>query len=64
MTLTYHYNIEGKEPDTMTLYEGSVRRVNVDINGVTEFDMRSSFVSAMKDACHRSLTEEAIEENW
>ena len=64
MTVTYHYNIEGKAPDVMTLYEGGVRRVNVDINGVTEFDMRASFVTALEEACRRSLTGEEIEENW
>ena len=64
MTITYHYAVEGKEPDVMKLYPGSLRRVNVQVNGVTEFDMRSAFVDAMKEACHNSLTGEKIEENW
>ena len=64
MTITYHYNIEEKSPDVMNLYEGSLRRVNVEVNGVTEFDMREVFVAAMKEACRHSLTGEEIEENW
>ncbi|MCF0228198.1 MAG: DUF4340 domain-containing protein [Parasporobacterium sp.] len=64
MTITYNYNIEGKEPDVMKLYKGSLRRVNADINGVTEFDMKESFVEAVKEACAHTLTGETIEENW
>ena len=64
MTITYDYNIEGKEPDVMKLYKGSLRRVNVEINGVTEFDMRSSFVDAVKKACANLINGEKIEENW
>ena len=64
MTITYDYNIEGKEPDVMKLYKGSLRRVNVEINGVTEFDMRSSFVDAVKNACANLINGEKIEENW
>ena len=64
MIITYNYNIEGKEPDVMKLYEGSLRRVNVEINGITEFDMKASFVDAVKTACHNTLTGDKIEENW
>ena len=64
MTITYHYNIEGKAPDVMNLYKGSLRRVNVEINGITEFDMKESFAEAVKTACRHTLTGEEIEENW
>ena len=64
MTITYVYNIEGKEPDVMRLYKGGLRRLNVDINGVTEFDMREAFEQAVKTACRHTLTGETIEENW
>ncbi len=64
MTITYNYNIDGKSPDVMKLYKGSLRRVNVEINGITEFDMKSSFVDAVKTACEHTLTGESIEENW
>ena len=64
MTITYTYLDADKAPDVMTLYAGSTRRVNVDINGVIEFDMRSSFVDAMKLACEHTVTGEGIEENW
>ncbi len=64
MTITYKYNDESKPDDVMKLYSGSTRRVNVEINGVTEFDMRETFVDAMKNACRNSLTGGPIEENW
>ena len=48
MTITYTYLDPAKAPDVMTLYAGGTRRVNVDVNGVIEFDMRASFVDAMK----------------
>ena len=64
MTITYNYNIEGKAPDVMKLYKGSLRRVNVEINGVTEFDMRAAFVDVVMDACTKALSDEAIRELW
>ena len=64
MTITYRYNIEGKSPDVMKLYPGSLRRLNVQINGITEFDMRSAFADAVKNACRHSKSGEEIEENW
>lgn len=64
MTITYTYLDSAKSPDVMTLYAGGTRRVNVEINGVMEFDMRASFVDAMKLACLHTVSGEAIEENW
>jgi hypothetical protein len=64
MTITYDYLDPDKSPDVMTLYAGGARRVDVDINGVIEFDMKSSFVDAMKTACLHTISGEAIEENW
>ena len=64
MTITYAYLDSAKAPDVMTLYAGGTRRVNVDINGVTEFDMRASFVDALKLACQHTVLGEPIEENW
>jgi len=64
MTITYDYNIEGKDPDVMKLYRGNLRRVNVDVNGVTEFDMKASFVDAVRAACENILAGDKIEENW
>jgi len=48
----------------MKLYAGSLRRVNVEVNGVTEFAMRSAFADALKAACKNAVSGEAIEENW
>lgn len=64
MTVTYTYLDGAKSPDVMKLYAGGARRVNVEINGVIEFDMRTSFVDAMKLACLHTVSGEAIEENW
>ena len=64
MTITYTYLDADKSPDVMTLYAGGTRRVNVDVNGVIEFDMRASFVDAMKLACAHTVTGEGVEENW
>ncbi len=64
MTITYTYLDSTKAPDVMSLYAGSTRRVNVDINGIIEFDMRASFVDAIKMACLHTISGEAIEENW
>lgn len=64
MTITYTYLDPAKAPDVMTLYAGSARRVNVDVNGVIEFDMRASFVDAMKLACAHTVSGEDVEENW
>ncbi len=64
MTITYKYNEKLKTDDVMKLYPGSLRRVNVEINGITEFDMRETFVDAMKNACKNSLLGQPIDENW
>ncbi|MCQ2512001.1 MAG: DUF4340 domain-containing protein, partial [Lachnospiraceae bacterium] len=64
MTITYKYADGIKQPDVMKLYPGSVRRVNVEVNGITEFDMKESFVEAMKNACYNSVAGLPIEENW
>ena len=64
LTITYAYRDAAKAPDVMTLYAGGTRRVNVDINGVIEFDMRASFVDALKLACQHTVSGGTIEENW
>ena len=64
LTVTYHYAVDGKSPDVMKLYPGSLRRLNVEINGVAEYDMREAFAQAVKTACRHTLTGEEVEENW
>lgn len=64
MTITYRYLDGAKAPDVMTLYPGSTRRVNVDVNGVMEFDMRASFTEAVTNACRNAVSGETIDENW
>jgi energy-coupling factor transporter ATP-binding protein EcfA2 len=64
MTITYTYLDPDKSPDVMTLYEGGTRRVDVDVNGTIEFDMKASFVDVMELACRHTVTGEPIEENW
>jgi len=64
LTITYKYADGTKKPDVMKLYPGSVRRVNVEVNGITEFDMKESFVDTLKQACYNAVAGLAIEENW
>lgn len=64
ITITYKYNDGVKPDDVMNIYAGGVRRVNVEVNGVTEFDMRETFVDALKNACQNTLTGQPINENW
>ena len=64
LTVIYHYAVDGKSPDVMKLYPGSLRRLNVEINGVAEYDMREAFAQAVKTACRHTLTGEEVEENW
>jgi len=64
LTVTYHYLDGGKAPDVMNLYTGGTRRVNVEVNGVVEFDMKSSFVDTVRAACENALSGEAINETW
>jgi hypothetical protein len=63
MTITYTYLDPDKSPDVMTLYEGGRARVDVDVNGTIEFDMKASFVDVMELACRHTVTGEPIEEN-
>ena len=48
MVITYNYIDPDKSPDVMTLYAGGTRRVNVDVNGVIEFDISASGVCNFK----------------
>lgn len=64
LTIVYEYKDSAKPNDVMKLYKGSPRRVNVEVNGVVEFDMRASFVDALLLGCEHSLTGESIDENW
>ena len=64
MTITYNYKDPEKPADVMNLYSGSVRRVNVEVNGIIEFDMRASFVDTMITACRNIVNGQPFEENW
>ncbi|MCL2580109.1 MAG: DUF4340 domain-containing protein [Oscillospiraceae bacterium] len=64
LTITYEYLNPNKPPDVMALYPGDVRRVNVFVNGVSEFAMRDMFVQRAGEGIENLLAGHPIEENW
>lgn len=64
LTITYHYTDERKQDDVMRFYEGSARRMLVEVNGVCEFDIRESFVKRVLEGAANLTAGNAIEENW
>lgn len=64
MTITYRYRDEAKEDDTMVLYRGDARRVNVYINGVCEFAMKDTFAERVNQALSALQTGEDFDINW
>ena len=64
LTITYTYSSLEKEPDSLSLYPGAVRRVNAFVNGVGEFAMRDLFVQQVIDGAENLIEGMPIEENW
>lgn len=64
LSITYEYAAAGKEPDTLALYPGEVRRARVFVNGVGEFAMKDQFANRVMEGCERLLAGQPIEENW
>ncbi|MDR1412148.1 MAG: DUF4340 domain-containing protein [Spirochaetaceae bacterium] len=50
MSLVFNYKDPLKAPDTMRLFKGALRRVNVEVNGRTEFAMLQKYLDAVKTA--------------
>jgi hypothetical protein len=47
MGLRFMYKDEQKPPDVMNLYEGELRRINVEVNGITEFAMLRRYIDVV-----------------
>lgn len=63
MKITYHYT-EGKADDTIAMYVGATRRVNVYVNGVCEFAMKDAYVERMNQALAAIEKGESFDTNW
>ena len=64
MTLKYYYLDSQKQPDVMALYKGDMLRDYVQINGVTEFAMRETFLARVQEAVSKLRTTEPIQIDW
>jgi hypothetical protein len=64
MTITYHYKDGVKADDVISFYPGSARRLLAQVNGVTEFDIRESFITRVVEACSALMSGKPIEESW
>lgn len=63
MTVTYHY-LDGKPDDVMTLVAGDTRRVDVYVNGISEFAMRDAFAERMQEALTALANGQSFDTNW
>lgn len=63
MSVTYRYT-QGKADDTLALYPGSGRRVNVFVNGVCEFAMKDTFVERVREALAALGRGDSFDINW
>jgi hypothetical protein len=50
MELKFHYKDTLKDADTMSIYEGGPRRLNVAVNGISEFAMLVRYISVVRSA--------------
>lgn len=64
LTITYHYHSPNKPADVLVFSPSSARRMAVSVNGVTELDIRESFVTRLLSACEDLLSGQTIEEVW
>lgn len=64
MSLVFSYRDPLKAPDTMKLFKGALRRVNVQINGRTEFAMMQRYLDVVKTAAAALSGEDDFNTNW
>jgi hypothetical protein len=50
MSLSFYYKDGQKKPDTMRLYSAGSRRLNVGVNGITEFAMLRRYITVVEHA--------------
>lgn len=64
LTVTYKYGNPKKTDDVMKLYDGSLRRHNVAVNDVIEFDMAEGYLAAVQNALSAIRSGENFDINW
>jgi hypothetical protein len=64
MSLVFYYRDPLKAPDTMKLFKGALRRVNVQINGRTEFAMLQRYLDVVKTAAAALPGEADFNTDW
>jgi hypothetical protein len=64
LQIIYEYASPDKGQDSLYLYQGAVRRVNVGLNGVSEFAMNDLFVERVIEGVLNLISGNPIEENW
>lgn len=62
--IRYEYKKEGKPDDVIYLYEGELRRVYVEVNGICQFTMRENFLTVLKQAGEALLAGEPFGTDW
>jgi hypothetical protein len=50
MSVSFFYKDRQKKPDTMKLYSAGSRRLNVEVNGITEFAMLRRYITVVEHA--------------
>lgn len=64
LVIRYHYRTADKPDDVLQFFPGTARRMDVEVNGVIELDIRENFVVRMVDACLNLIKGLKIEEVW
>ena len=64
LIIRYHYKTSDKPDDVLRFFPGTPRRMDVEVNGVIELDIRESFVTRMTEACVNLTKGLKIEEVW
>jgi len=64
LEITYEYLDDRKQPDTLSLYPGGVRRHNVYINGTGEFAIRDLFAERVLQGIADLIAGRTVEEDW
>ncbi|MDR0452019.1 MAG: DUF4340 domain-containing protein [Treponema sp.] len=64
MSLVFSYKDPLKAPDTLRLFKGALRRVNVQVNGRTEFAMLQKYLDVVKTAAAALPGEDDFATDW
>jgi hypothetical protein len=64
VTLAFHYRDPLKPPDTLRLFDGGPRRLNVEVNGLTEFAMLRRYLPVVTGALEALLAGRDFSVEW